>query len=29
MLKAFVRSAQYEYLFWDGAYQRRCWPTLD
>lgn len=29
MLAAFARSAQYEYLFWDGAYQRRGWPTFD
>jgi thiaminase/transcriptional activator TenA len=26
MLAAFARSAQYEYLFWDGAYNRRGWP---
>jgi thiaminase/transcriptional activator TenA len=26
MTTAFVRSTQYEYLFWDGAYQRRRWP---
>ena len=26
MLAAFARSAQYEYLFWDGAYHRRLWP---
>lgn len=26
MLAAFTRSAQYEYLFWDGAYHRRGWP---
>jgi thiaminase/transcriptional activator TenA len=29
MLAAFARSAQYEYLFWDGAYRRRFWPTFD
>ncbi len=29
MLAAFTRSAQYEYLFWDGAYQRRGWPAFD
>ena len=29
MLAAFARSAQYEYLFWDGAYQRRGWPAFD
>jgi thiaminase/transcriptional activator TenA len=28
MLAAFARSAQYEYLFWDGAYQRRGWPIV-
>jgi thiaminase/transcriptional activator TenA len=27
MLAAFARSCQYEWLFWDGAYQRRSWPT--
>lgn len=27
MLAAFTRAAQYEWLFWDGAYQRRSWPT--
>ena len=27
MLTAFIRSSQYEYLFWDGAYQRRGWPV--
>jgi thiaminase (transcriptional activator TenA) len=26
MLSAFVRACQYEWLFWDGAYQRRNWP---
>jgi thiaminase (transcriptional activator TenA) len=29
MLAAFARSAQYEYLFWDGAYNRRGWPTFE
>jgi thiaminase (transcriptional activator TenA) len=29
MLAAFVRACQYEWLFWDGAYQRRGWPSLD
>ena len=29
MLAAFTRSAQYEYLFWDGAYQRRGWPAFE
>lgn len=28
MLNAFVRSSQYEWLFWDGAYQQRAWPRL-
>jgi thiaminase/transcriptional activator TenA len=28
MLAAFLRSARYEYLFWDGAYQRRGWPAI-
>ena len=27
MATAFVRSTQYEWLFWDGAYQQRGWPT--
>ena len=27
MLAAFGRSTQYEYLFWDGAYQERGWPV--
>jgi thiaminase/transcriptional activator TenA len=26
MLAAFRRACQYEWLFWDGAYQRRGWP---
>jgi thiaminase (transcriptional activator TenA) len=26
MLAAFTRAAQYEWLFWDGAYNRRQWP---
>jgi thiaminase (transcriptional activator TenA) len=29
MLAAFVRACQYEWLFWDGAYQRRGWPSID
>ena len=29
MLAAFVRSARYEYLFWDGAYHRRGWPDVE
>jgi thiaminase (transcriptional activator TenA) len=28
MMTAFIRSTQYEFLFWDGAYQRRGWPTI-
>ena len=28
MLNAFVRSSQYEWLFWEGAYQQRGWPEL-
>ena len=28
MLCAFGRCAQYEYLFWDGAYHRRGWPVV-
>ena len=28
MLAAFVRACQYEWLFWDGAYQRRGWPPI-
>ena len=27
MMTAFVRSTQYEWLFWDSAYQQRGWPT--
>ena len=26
MMTAIIRSSQYEYLFWDGAYQSRTWP---
>jgi thiaminase/transcriptional activator TenA len=26
MRGAFTRACQYEYLFWDGAYQQRGWP---
>ena len=26
MVAAFYRGCQYEWLFWDGAYQRRGWP---
>jgi thiaminase/transcriptional activator TenA len=28
MLAAFVRACQYEWLFWDGAYQGRGWPSI-
>jgi thiaminase/transcriptional activator TenA len=28
MLGAFVRSSQYEWLFWDSAYQQRGWPAV-
>jgi thiaminase (transcriptional activator TenA) len=28
MMTAFIRSTQYEWLFWDGAYQQRGWPPL-
>jgi thiaminase/transcriptional activator TenA len=28
MLAAFARACQYEWLFWDGAYQRRSWPPV-
>lgn len=28
MLAAFTRACQYEWLFWDGAYQRRTWPSI-
>jgi len=28
MMTAFIRSTQYEWLFWDGAYQQRGWPAL-
>lgn len=27
MMTAFIRSTQYEYLFWDGAYELRGWPV--
>jgi thiaminase/transcriptional activator TenA len=27
MMTAFIRSSQYEYLFWDSAYERRGWPV--
>lgn len=28
MMTAFIRSTQYEFLFWDGAYQLRRWPAM-
>lgn len=28
MLAAFIRACQYEWLFWDGAYQGRGWPAI-
>ena len=28
MMTAFIRSTQYEWLFWDGAYQQRGWPGV-
>ena len=28
MMTAFIRSTQYEWLFWDGAYHRRGWPAV-
>ena len=27
MTTAFIRSCQYEWLFWDGAWRRRSWPV--
>ena len=27
MMTAFIRCSQYEWLFWDGAYQLRDWPV--
>lgn len=27
MMTAFIRSCQYEWLFWDGAYRQRGWPA--
>jgi thiaminase/transcriptional activator TenA len=29
MLAGYIRATQYEYLFWDGAYNRRTWPLVD
>ncbi len=28
MMTAFVRCCQYEWLFWDSAYQQRSWPLV-
>ena len=28
MLAAYIRCSQYEWLFWDGAYQQRGWPEF-
>jgi thiaminase len=28
MLAAFTRATQYEWLFWDGAYELRAWPSV-
>ena len=28
MMAAFIRSTQYEWLFWDSAYQQRGWPIV-
>jgi len=28
MFAAFTSACQYEWLFWDGAYQRRGWPSV-
>ncbi len=27
MATAFIRSCQYEWLFWDGAWRQRSWPV--
>jgi len=29
MMTAFLRSTQFEFMFWDGAYRQRGWPALD
>jgi thiaminase (transcriptional activator TenA) len=29
MLAAYSRATQYEYLFWDGAYNLRTWPVAE
>ena len=28
MMTAFIRSTQWEWLFWDSAYQKRGWPVV-
>jgi len=28
MMTAFIRSTQWEWLFWDSAYQMRGWPKV-
>lgn len=28
MAEAFVRSSEYEWMFWDSAYRREPWPTV-
>jgi thiaminase/transcriptional activator TenA len=28
MMTAFIRSSQWEWLFWDGAYRQRGWPLV-
>jgi thiaminase (transcriptional activator TenA) len=28
MMTAFIRCTQYEWLFWDSAYQQRGWPIV-
>jgi thiaminase/transcriptional activator TenA len=28
MLRAFLRSTQYEWMFWDSAYRREDWPVM-
>ena len=28
MMAAYIRCSQYEWLFWDGAYWQRGWPTF-
>jgi thiaminase/transcriptional activator TenA len=28
MLRAFIRSTQFEWMFWDSAYRREAWPVF-